>query len=230
MVSIIVPIYNEEQTLPGLLENLQQFTQAELIFVDGGSQDLSIAILEDFAKANASLGLSIKILQSPQKGRSAQMNYGAARSSGEILLFIHSDSKLPKTAVGDVENASQKYQAGCFRLKFQPGTFLLFCCGYLSDFRVFSRKIMFGDQGIFIQKQLFEDLGGFKNQPLMEDYQLSMNLKSKNIPIVLLKSSIITSSRRFLENGTLKTMVKMQRLQSQYRRGKLFDKNLWKSY
>ncbi len=165
-----------------------------------------------------SSGHRVLLLQSPEKGRSNQMNYGASFASGD-LFFLHADSIVPKTAISDIESVLQKYSAGCFRLRFEPETFLLFFCGRLSGWRVISRKIMFGDQGIFIQKELFESLGGFAKIPLMEDYELSIRLKQKGITIGRTKSILTTSARRFLDNGTIRTMIKMQILQHKFRRG-----------
>ena len=89
----------------------------------------------------------------------------------------------------------------------------------MSSLRVRLRNIAFGDQGIFIRRDFFDQLGGFEAIPLMEDYQLSMDIKKKGQKIVLAKTRIWTSERRFKENGRLKTMAKMQRLQHLYRRG-----------
>lgn len=90
----------------------------------------------------------------------------------------------------------------------------------MSNLRVRLRNIAFGDQGIFISRDYFYKLGGFVEIPLMEDYQLSMDIKADGEKIGLANAKIETSERRFVENGRLKTMARMQRLQYMYRRGK----------
>lgn len=103
-------------------------------------------------------------------------------------------------------------------------------CGFMSNLRVRKRNIAFGDQGIFIRKDYFNELGGYREIPLMEDYQLSMDIKSRGDRIDLLNTKIRTSDRRFVENGRLKTMARMQKLQYMYRRGEDIDliANLYK--
>jgi len=103
-------------------------------------------------------------------------------------------------------------------------------CGFMSNLRVRLRNIAFGDQGIFINRNYFYELGGFAEIPLMEDYQLSMNIKADGEKIVLTKTKIETSERRFIQKGRLKTMIRMQRLQYMYRKGKDIDviANLYK--
>ncbi len=266
MISIVIPLYNEENNIDQLWQSLTKLERCEMIFVDGGSTDQTVEKLRDFveqrnlsesdlhetskkqpsekiASSNifsesstknedkkvenaenenmwitSSSGHRVLLLRSQEKGRSNQMNYGASFASGD-LFFLHADSIVPKTAISDIESVLQKYSAGCFRLRFEPETFLLFFCGRLSGWRVISRKIMFGDQGIFIQKELFESLGGFAKIPLMEDYELSIRLKQKGITIGRTKSILTTSARRFLDNGTIRTMIKMQILQHKFRRG-----------
>lgn len=210
-ISIIIPIYNEASTIKSLMNNLEQFKdQCEIIFVDGGSGDGSDKIIQE----------RYRLVLSPKKGRANQMNYGASLSKGDILFFLHSDSLLPKNALKNIINTISKgSKVGCFRIKFQSKSILMRICGFMSDLRVVLRNIVFGDQGIFIAKEYFNKLGGFKELPLMEDYQLSMDIKADGEKIALIKSKIETSERRFVENGRLNTMAKMQRLQHMYRKG-----------
>lgn len=210
-ISIIIPIYNESQTLEALLENLEQFKdQAQIIFVDGGSQDDTCKKLEE----------DHYLIRAEKKGRANQMNEGARLSQGDILLFLHADSRLEAGALDEVRTIIDRgYQVGCFSIKFDSKSPLMWICGHMSSLRVRLRNIAFGDQGIFIRRDFFDQLGGFEAIPLMEDYQLSMDIKKKGQKIVLAKTRIWTSERRFKENGRLKTMAKMQRLQHLYRRG-----------
>lgn len=193
------------------MENLDQFKEVcEIIFVDGGSSDGTDKII----------GEKYKLVYSPNKGRANQMNYGASISNGDILLFLHADSILANDAILHIQDAVlQGNRVGCFKIKFDSNNSLMKICGFMSNLRVRLRNIAFGDQGIFIERTYFYKLGAYKEIPLMEDYQLSMDIKSDGGKIALLKSKIKTSDRRFLENGRLKTMARMQILQYMYRKG-----------
>lgn len=211
-ISIIVPVYNEAPTINKLIDNLEQFKDCcEIIFVDSGSTDGTNKIIEK----------KYRLFYSPKKGRSYQMNYGASLSKGDILLFLHADSLLPNDAPGQIHRIIRRgYKIGCFKIKFDSGSILMKICGFMSNLRVRLRNIAFGDQGIFIVKSYFYELGSFAEIPLMEDYQLSMDTKTDGEKIALTKTKIETSERRFIKNGRLRTMIKMQRLQYMYRKGK----------
>lgn len=221
-ISIIIPIYNEYLIVEKLIDNLEQFKdQCEIIFVDGGSSDGTQEIIEK----------RHKIVCSPKKGRSSQMNYGANIAGGSIFLFLHADSFLPKCALSQIQSIMSKgYKVGCFKIKFDSKSILMKICGVMSNLRVRLRNIAFGDQGIFISRDYFYDLGGFRELPIMEDYQLSIDIKKSGEKIALVKSKIITSERRFIKSGRLEVMVKMQRLQHMYRKDKDIEliKNLYR--
>lgn len=217
-ISIIIPVYNEASVINALLDNLEQFQdKAEIIFVDGGSSDDTVRIIEK----------RYKIVQSPQKGRANQMNYGALLSKGDILLFLHADSILAHNALYETNKIIiQGYKVGCFKIKFDSKSYLMKICGFMSNIRVRLRNIAFGDQGIFITRKYFYELGCYDNIPLMEDYKLSISIKDNGQKIALANSKITTSERRFLKGCRLKTitrlrtMIKMQKLQNMYRKGK----------
>lgn len=221
-ISIIVPVYNEAAIIEKLIDNLSQFKNyCEIIFVDSGSSDGTDRIIEE----------KHRLVYSPEKGRSYQMNYGATLAKGNIFLFLHADSVLPRNALSQIHQIiSQGCKVGCFKMKFDSRNLLMKICGFMSNLRVRLRNIAFGDQGIFISRSYFYELGGFSEIPLMEDYQLSMDIKADGEKIALAKTKIKTSERRFLEMGRLKTMVKMQRLQYMYRKGEPIEviANLYK--
>lgn len=210
-ISIIIPVYNEVSTINKFIENIDKFKDyCEIIFVDGGSSDGTDKIIVE----------KHRLIYSPKKGRSHQMNYGASLSKGDILLFLHADSFLPSDALSQIHRiTSQNYKVGCFKIRFNSRNVLMKICGFMSNLRVKLRNIAFGDQGIFINRRYFYELGGFSEMPLMEDYQLSMDIKADGEKITLAKTNIETSERRFLEKGRLKTMARMQRLQYMYRKG-----------
>lgn len=221
-ISIIVPVYNEAAIIEELIDNLSQFKDyCEIIFVDSGSSDGTDRIIEE----------KHRLVCSSEKGRSYQMNYGATLAKGDIFLFLHADSVLPRNALSQIHRIiSQGCKVGCFKIKFDSRSLLMKICGFMSNLRVRLRNIAFGDQGIFISRSYFYELGGFSEIPLMEDYQLSIDIKADGEKIALTKTKIKTSERRFLEMGRLKTMVKMQRLQYMYRKGEPIEviANLYK--
>lgn len=210
-ISIIIPVYNEASTIDQLIDSLEQFkADCEIIFVDGGSTDGTDKIIEQ----------KHRLVYSPKKGRASQMNYGASLSKGDILFFLHADSFLPSDALEQIHKIIHKgHKVGCFKIKFDSRSILMKICGFMSNLRVRLRNIAFGDQGIFIDRNYFYELGGFAEIPLMEDYQLSMDIKADGEKIGLAETKIVTSERRFVKNGRLRTMARMQRLQHMYRKG-----------
>ena len=208
-VSIIIPTYNEEKTLPGLLRSLEPIKEkAEILFVDGGSSDGTLGLIPD----------AYRLIRGP-KGRAKQMNLGAEMSTGDVLFFLHCDSELPPDAIEQIETVMKDCRAGCFGIAFRSRNIWMKCCQFLSNRRAKDRKIMFGDQGIFIRRDLFFEIGGFPALPIMEDYQLSLTLKERGEKISLAKKRIYTSDRRFVLGGPLRVMWKMQRLRAMYRKG-----------
>lgn len=221
-ISLIIPLYNEISNIYSLMDRLEDFrNRCEIIFVDGGSID---------GTAGA-VGKRYRLHISPKKGRANQMNYGARLSSGDILVFLHADSIILPEAIDEAGSIIKRgYKAGCFRLEFESSSILMKICACMSSLRVVFRNIAFGDQGIFIERDYFNRLGSFRDIPLMEDYQLSIDIKDDGEKIKLAKSKIITSERRFKENGRISTMIRMQKLQHMYRKGEDIEEiaNLYK--
>lgn len=215
-ISIIIPILNEAGTVGEIMDNLEKLRgDFEIIFVDGGSDDGTDTMVEK----------RYSMVRSPRKGRSFQMNYGALLAQGSILLFLHADCRLSEDALDKIRcEISKGSKVGCFRIRFDSPNPLMKVCSFLSNLRVRKRNIAFGDQGIFISKNYFNKLGGYREIPIMEDYQLSMDIKSDGEDIVQVDSIIETSERRFLKDGRLKTMYRMQRLQHMYRNGKSINR------
>ena len=209
-ISIIIPCYKESDTLSKMEEQLRPYKkQAEILFADGGENHFSG---------------EYKVVPCP-KGRSKQMNTAAKVASGDILFFLHCDSILPKGFLEEIREALRKTPVACFGIRFSPPTPLMMICSFISNHRVYDRKVMFGDQGIFLGRELFFQMGGFPDLPLMEDYQFSLNLKSRGIPMGLCKKRLITSERRFSGSffHKLSIMWKMNRLRARYRKGEDID-------
>ncbi len=193
MLSIIVPTYNEENTILDLLIHLNdaKANSDELIVVDGGSSDHTVSVV----RKNG-----FTCLESPQKGRAVQMNYGADYASGDILYFVHADTIPPASFRDDIKEAfSQGYKSGCYRYQFDVDHPLLKINAYCTRFdRLMCRG---GDQTLFISRNLFEKLGGFREDyMIMEDYDLIQKIQSEAMFRIIPKNATV-SARKYDNNS-----------------------------
>jgi len=210
-LSIIVPVYNERESMPQLLTELSHWRQlgAEVLLVDGGSQDGC-----DLEAEQAGW----RLIRSA-KGRANQMNAGAAASSGQVLLFLHADTKLPPQADQLILNAiDQGADWGRFDVRIVGDSLVLPVVARLMNLRSRLSGIATGDQGIFIRRATFQQVDGFPQQRLMEDIEISARLRRISAPACL-KQKVATSGRRWDQNGALKTILLMWRLRWAYWRG-----------
>lgn len=207
MVSIIIPVLNEEKGIVGLQKNLKKLLgEYEVIFSDGGSTDRTLELISQ----------EFRVVRG-EKGRGCQMNRAAKEAAGDILFFIHSDVRLKRDVLLNIpDQVRQGEAAGCLKIVFDSPHILMRICGFMSNLRVKFRKIVFADQGIIIQKELFWKMGGMPELPLMEDYEFSLRMKRSKIPFIRLNSPILVSSRRFQKYGMLWTMWQMQKFQLKY--------------
>ena len=208
-ISIVIPVLNEAPLIAHTLSALQPWRAAghELIVVDGGSDDATIALSEPVVD---------RIIRS-SRGRSRQMNAGARLAEGEVLLFLHADTFLPEGAdrlIIDGLNRQGK-SWGRFDVRLSGRHFLLRITECLMNWRSRLTGIATGDQGIFVQSRLFEAVGGFPEIELMEDIALSKNLKRQGKPLCL-RHRILTSSRRWEKEGILRTILLMWSLRLAY--------------
>ncbi|MCP9291935.1 TIGR04283 family arsenosugar biosynthesis glycosyltransferase [Gracilimonas sediminicola] len=193
MLSIIVPTYNEENSILDLLIHLSDAIgpSDELLVVDGGSSDKTIGIVEENG---------FTCLKSPRKGRAAQMNFGAKKSTGEVLYFVHADTFPPATFRYDIKEAlTQGYESGCYRYRFDRNHPLLKINAYCTRFdRLMCRG---GDQTLFIKRDLFDELGGFREDfMIMEDYDLIQKIQSRAGFRIIPKNATV-SARKYDNNG-----------------------------
>lgn len=200
MISIIVPVYNEEVGLKSFISYLQKHTsgeKAELIFIDGGSTDKTVEICKE---------LGYKIYTSPIRGRASQMNYGAEKSTGDILYFLHADSIPPKSLIKDIlKSIDEGCIAGCYRLAFEPELPLLKLYAWFTRFD--NNLFRFGDQSLFVTRRAFEKVGGFdQNLKVMEDQQIVVDLKKEG-KFKIMNNKIATSSRKYNKVGVLKLQL-----------------------
>lgn len=192
-LSIIIPILNEEKTLPRFIDALIRHSslQNQYIFVDGGSTDSSCTIIKKYPNC--------KLIKS-EKGRAKQMNQGVKYAQFPILYFLHVDSLPPKNYDQHIVNTVKSGdKAGSFRLQFNTSHFLLTFFAYLTRFNF--RICRGGDQSLFITKDLFSSLDGFNEAYwICEDNEFIDRIYEKT-NFSVLPQKIITSARRFEENG-----------------------------
>jgi rSAM/selenodomain-associated transferase 2 len=205
-ISIIIPVLNEKETLPRTLDHLERFPAAEIILVDGGSTDGTVALFRPWSDRHSN---QKRIVLESDPGRGRQMNAGAKRATGEIFLFLHADSLLPGGAIDAVAEGlrSPAVVGGAFRFRVDSDRIFLRIIEKLANLRSRFLKLPYGDQGIFVRRRIFERLGGYADLPLMEDVDFIRRLKKEG-EIVLLEDEITTSPRRWLHEGIYYTSLR----------------------
>lgn len=206
-VSIVVPVLNEAAVITAALARLRRdFPGCELVVADGGSRD-----------GTAELAASSARVVRTEPGRAVQMNGGARHARGEVLWFIHADTRVEPCALRQIRAAlaDPATVGGGLTLRFdQPGLALRYVA-WTSNLRARHLHWVFGDQAMFIRRSVFETLGGFPGLPLMEDLEMSRRLHRAG-RLAVLPSTATTSARRFTEHGTWRTLAFMQYLKLLY--------------
>lgn len=209
-ISVIVPVLNEEVTIAATLGALAALAPYEVILVDGGSVDRT----RDIAARSGAQVLSA------ERGRARQMNRGAARASGEVLLFLHADTRLPDSAFSDIAAAlnDPRCLGGRFDVELEGSHRMLKLVGALINYRSRVTKVGTGDQAIFLRREIFLRMGGYPDIPLMEDIALCRALKRMGA-VACLRSRVVTSARRWENDGVWRTIVRMWTLKLLYLAG-----------
>lgn len=197
-ISIVIPTFNEAENIQDAIASTQPSTNIEVIVVDAGSQDDTVAIAQ-------SLGVKV-ILSSP--GRALQMNAGAVAASGEILLFLHADTRLPAGFDVMIRTALQQpgTVAGAFNLRIDASGWGLRLVEWGVKMRSHLWQMPYGDQAIFITKDIFHKIGCFPELPIMEDFELIRRLHRIG-KITIIQELVLTSARRWVRKGILQTTL-----------------------
>jgi len=201
-ISVIVPVLDEEARLGRRLAELAATPGlGEVLVVDGGSADSTVAIAHTFS--------GVRLL-SAARGRARQMNAGAAAAVGDVFLFLHADVSLPRDAAAWIVRtlADPRVVAGAFRTWTVPdgapsrlGPLLR-----LADIRSRVARFPYGDQAIFVRRDAFARVGGFPDQPLMEDLELSRRLRRLG-RIATVPAVVRVSGRRFVTRPIRFTLI-----------------------
>jgi len=222
LISVIIPVLNEERALPGCLESIAvQESPYEILVVDGGSDDRTMEI----AKSHGAV-----VIES-ESGRWRQLNKGAEIAKGEIFLFLHADSRIPANALTKIRTRINRgLDGGAFTLRFQPNSFLLAFAVFWANALIWLTREFQGDRGIFCRREVFEKLGGFKNMDLMEDLDFAVRMRRAGFTTRQLMGPVATSSRRFEKMGWWQVTYWTIRLLIEYHMGKDLDKSAKEFY
>ena len=202
---------NEERAIGVTLDAIRAGApSAEIIVVDGGSTDRSIEI----ANARGSRTLTAG------RGRARQMNAGAAVACGDALVFVHADTLVPSTFASDIASAleDRSVAGGRFDIELDESSLVWRLLGKLISFRSRMMHNATGDQAIFVRREIFAAMGGFREIDLCEDVDFARRLKRSG-RVACLRSRVITSARRWRQNGLVRTVLKMWLIKSLFLAG-----------
>jgi rSAM/selenodomain-associated transferase 2 len=198
LLSVIIPVYREAGRINDTLEHLLGLpgqADTEILTVDGDLEGRTLAAIRAPAVR--------KIASS--KGRGTQMNAGAREAAGEILFFLHADTRLPPNALNAIGQTlqSEDYVAGAFDLSIDSDRLAFRVIEKIACWRSRLTRIPYGDQAIFIRRDYFRSMGGFQDIPIMEDVDLMRRIKKKGGKIHILRYRVKTSARRWEQEGIL---------------------------
>ena len=196
--SFIMPVYREEEIITSAIDHLmclQKFADAEIIIVDGDPQGSTLKRISN---------INVKTISCPQ-GRARQMNCGAAQAAGDILIFLHADTRLPENALKNISALLEDKEivGGAFDLGIDSERFAFRIIEKMASWRSRLTRIPYGDQSIFIRTDYFRQLGGFSDLPIMEDVELMQRIKQKKGEIKIIPERVSTSPRRWEKEGII---------------------------
>jgi rSAM/selenodomain-associated transferase 2 len=197
-VSVIIPTLNEEGCIAQTVRELRMQKPHEIIVSDGGSTDGTL-------RAAAGSDCFVE----SQRGRALQMNNGARRATGDVLLFLHADCRLEAGALSAAEACIRRGRcvAGCFTMRVDAPGALFRLIDFAAGVRVRSTGLIYGDQGLFLRRDLFEQLGGFPRVPILEDVHFSRTLRARGRAAITCKR-IWVSPRRWRRTGIVRQTIR----------------------
>ncbi|MEM7726431.1 MAG: TIGR04283 family arsenosugar biosynthesis glycosyltransferase [Cyanobacteria bacterium P01_A01_bin.45] len=232
-ISIIIPALNEVDNIKNTIAAIGKAENIEVIVVDGGSEDDTVATIQSLDES-FNIKSNIRVIQSA-RGRAVQMNAGAEVATGNILLFLHADTRLSANFDVMVRETLKNhyYIAGAFTLRIDAPMLSLRLVELGVKLRSHILQLPYGDQGIFVRKSTFSKVNGFPEIPIMEDFEFISQLKKLG-KVTTLPLPVITSARRWLKKGVIQTTlinqiviaafflgVSPEKIRKWYRQGKL---------
>jgi rSAM/selenodomain-associated transferase 2 len=197
-LSVIIPTHNEEHTLEATLESARRGNPWEILVIDGGSTDRTPEIAQ---------GHGAVVLSAPL-GRAQQMNVGAAAAAGDLLLFLHADTRLPWGYEEQIVNALARpgVVAGAFTLRIDAPRWSLRLIEKFVILRSRWLQFPYGDQTLFLRREVFQHVGGFPEIAAMEDFEMVRRLRRLG-HIEIVPTPVLTSPRRWLGRGVVRTTL-----------------------
>lgn len=223
-LSIIIPAYNAETALPlclsSLLPGLEAGLIREVILVDGGSEDQTRRLAE---------GAGATVLIAPEKGRAAQLRYGADKARGDWLLFLHADTALSRDWAERAKThiAERKDKAAAFTLAYRSDHPMARTVARRANWRARRFGLPYGDQGLLISRKLYDEVGGYPDTPFMEDVQIVRAIGKTRL--VILSAEARTDASKYERDGWRKRSWRNALLVTRYFLGARPEK-LAKSY
>ena len=196
-LSVIIPTLNEERHLPATLAGALS-ADTQIIVSDGGSTDRTRTLART---------CGAHVVKGP-RGRAGQLNRGAAAATGDVLLFLHADTRLPENYVDHIFETLMNRQVvlGAFRFQTDAATPARRWIAFWTNLRASLLQLPYGDQGLFLARRVFEGVGGFPPTPIAEDLYLVRRLARRG-RIALAPAAAVTSGRRWRQLGPLRTTL-----------------------
>ena len=197
-LSVVIPALNEANRVVSAIESAHA-PGVEVVVVDGGSRD---------ATRELATAAGARVVSSPA-GRAEQLAAGAEASSGDAILLLHADSRLPSGFDRAVAEALEDAQTigGAFRLRFEQADWALRVVEWGVRLRVATFGLPYGDQAVFVRRETLEAIGGIPLVPIMEDLDLVRAMRGRG-RLALLDLPVTTSARRYRTRGVARTLFR----------------------
>ena len=213
-ISIIIPVLNEQERINGLIARIRCLDPTlprQIIVVDGDPQGGTIRTIRCTDVTAVAC----------DAGRGRQMNRGASLASGAVLLFLHADTDLPAHGLERIDGVmtGTAHAAGAFSLGIRSSRAVFRITERYVALRTRLTRVPFGDQAIFVRRSVFEQLGGYQDIPVMEDVELMKRIRRSGHPICILRDRVMTSPRRWEQEGILVCTFRNWFLQAAYALG-----------
>ena len=210
-ISVVIPVLNEARSINALIAHLRSLAPVdavEIVVVDGDPAGSTVRAISH----------PLVVTAVADRGRASQMNRGAAIASGAVLLFLHADTFLPRSAFALIRETmrNDRYLAGCFDLGIGTDRAIFRLTERYVALRTRITRIPFGDQAIFMRRDDFDRIGGYRDIPIMEDVDLMGRIRKRGGKVRVLPEKVRTSARRWEQDGIVRGTLRNWTLQAMY--------------